>query len=46
MGNILSLFYPSDISNIMQSLDAVDPHCRDLKAQPPRLRDAVVEETK
>ncbi|WP_046630611.1 hypothetical protein [Neorhizobium galegae] len=46
MGNILSLFYPSDISDIMQSLDAVDPHYRDLNAQPARLEDAVVEETK
>lgn len=46
MGNILSLFYPSDISNIIQSLDVVDPHYRDRNAQPARHEDAVVEETK
>ena len=46
MGNILSLFYPSDISNITQSLDDADPNYRGQKAQPARLTDAVVEETK
>jgi hypothetical protein len=46
MGNILSLFYPSDISNIIQSLDAVDPRHRYPKAQPTRHKDAAAEETK
>lgn len=34
MGNILSLFYPSDISNIIQSPYVIDQHFQEPQAQP------------
>jgi hypothetical protein len=46
MGNILSLFYPSDISNIIQSFDAIYQQYKEPEAQPAPHHEAMAEEMK